>query len=107
VSKNPAFYPLVKDALTQPFAGAMFDDKRRETLLSFELAQKLEKRCADILRPYEPYPPWQEAMLTYRVRCYTLSHDPIRERAIRELDLFNANQPMAFGKGLEFVHSSP
>jgi hypothetical protein len=76
-------------------------------LLALDMVPKLEAGCVEIIRPYEPYVPWREEFLSWRSRCYALAHHANQERAQLELDEFNRNLPMAFGKGLDFVRASP
>ena len=106
-TRNADSIPLVREAIGKPFALAMFDDTRRATLLALDMVPKLEAGCTEIIRPYEPYVPWREELLSWRSRCYTLARHPNQERAKMDLDQFNRNVPMAFGKGLDFVRASP
>ena len=106
-AKNSATIGLIREALSKPFALSMFDDNRNATLLALDMVQKLDSGCTEILRPYEPYVPWREELLSWRARCYALAHHPNQERAQAELDEFNRNVPMPFGKGLDFVRAGP
>jgi spermidine synthase len=98
---------LMREALSKPFALNMFDDSRRATVLALDMVQKLDSGCIEILRPFEPYVPWREELLSWRTRCYSLAHHPEQQRAQKELDEFNRNVPMPFGKGLDFVRAGP
>jgi hypothetical protein len=98
---------LVHEALSQPFALNMFDESRRATLLALDMVKKLDSGCIEILRPFEPYVPWREELLAWRARCYALARHPEHARAQRELDEFNRNVSMPFGKGLDFVRAGP
>ena len=71
------------------------------------MVPKLDSGCTEILRPYEPYVPWREELLSWRTRCYALAHHPNQERAQLDLEEFNRNLPMPFAKGLDFVRASP
>jgi predicted membrane-bound spermidine synthase len=106
-AKNGDTIGLVREAIGKPFALNMFDDARRATLLALDMVQKLDSGCVEVLRPYEPYVPWREELLSWRSRCYALAHDRNQERAQMELDEFNRNLAMPFGKGLDFVRASP
>jgi predicted membrane-bound spermidine synthase len=106
-TKNADAIGLVREALSKPFVLNMFDDSRRATLLSLDMVQKLDPGCVEILRPFEPYVPWREELLSWRTRCYGLTHHPEQQRAQLELDDYNRNVPMPFGKGLDFVRASP
>jgi spermidine synthase len=106
-TKSPAAIPLMKEALAQSFSVSMFDDARRNTLLALAMVPKIDSGCTDTLRPFEPYVPWREELLSWRSRCYTLAKDPRQERATAEHEEFTHNLPMPFGKGLDFVRASP
>jgi spermidine synthase len=106
-TRNADSIPLVREAMGKPFALSMFDDARRATLLALDMVPKLEAGCTEILRPYEPYVPWREELLSWRARCYALARHPNQERAQLELEQFTKNLPMPFAKGLDFVRASP
>jgi len=106
-TRNADAIPLVREALGKPFALAMFDDARRATLLALDMVPKQEAGCAEVLKSYEPYVPWREELLSWRTRCYALTRHPNQERAKLELEQFQRNLPMPFGKGLDFVRASP
>ncbi|MET0592547.1 MAG: fused MFS/spermidine synthase [Polyangiaceae bacterium] len=95
--------PLIREALGKPFVVNMFDDARRTVLLALDMVPTLSPSCAETLKPYEPYVPWREELLTWRSRCYGLVHGPNQERSNRELNEFKSNVPMPIGKGLDFV----
>lgn len=106
-AKNAETIPLLHEALSRPFALNMFDDARRATVLALDMVQKLDSGCIEILRPFEPYVPWREELLAWRTRCYSLAHHSDKDRAQKELDEFNRNVAMPFGKGLDFVRAGP
>jgi hypothetical protein len=105
-ARDPSTIPLLREALGKPFVVNMFDDSRRAVLLALDMVPKVEPTCGEILQPYEPYIPWRQELLAWRTRCYGLVRGPNQERAARELDEFNRNVPMPFGKGLDFVRVS-
>ena len=63
-AKNPETIGLLREALSKPFALNMFDDTRRGTVLALDMVQKPEPGCVEILRPFEPYVPWREEVLS-------------------------------------------
>jgi predicted membrane-bound spermidine synthase len=105
-ARDQSVIPRVREMLGRPFVVNMFDDSRRSVLLALDMVPKVEPTCTDVLKEYEPHVPWRQEFLGWRTRCYSLAKGPHQERATRELEEFNRNTPVPFGKGLDFVRVS-
>jgi len=73
------------DTLAEPFAVHVHDDQRLGARVVISTALDLARTCVAALDPVEPYPPWREPLLEYRVRCYTATDHPRREAAEADL----------------------
>jgi hypothetical protein len=98
--RHPPSMSALRRGLSQPFACSMFDEGRNEALLTLVRSQEIDATCVDALRPFEPYFPWIQDLLAWRVQCYDLVHHAEASRATRELKEFSGAQPMPIGDGL-------
>jgi spermidine synthase len=105
--RSPDLVAVLRPALEQPFAVLMLDEARSDAILSFVLAREPDPTCAEALRAFEPYVPWHQALLNWRLRCYKMLHHADAERAEQELQRFVQDQPSQFGSGLNFVRVGP
>jgi hypothetical protein len=106
-ARSPESIGVLRPALEAPFSVLMLDDVRNETILSMVMARDPDPTCADALRPFEPYVPWHQALLTWRSRCYKMLTHPESDRAEIDLARFTRDQPFQFGSGLNFVRVGP
>jgi spermidine synthase len=106
-ARSPESIAVLRPALEAPFSVLMFDDARNETILAMVAARDPDPTCADALRPFEPYVPWHQALLTWRARCYKMLSHPESDRAETDLARFTRDQPFQFGSGLNFVRVGP
>jgi hypothetical protein len=106
-ARNVDSIVVLRPALEQPFSVLMLDEARSETILSFVAARPPDQSCAEVLTPFEPYVPWHQPLLKWRAQCYKMLHHAEADRAERELERFQKDQPVAFGSGLNFVRVGP
>jgi spermidine synthase len=105
MSRDASTVKMLKAAIEQPFAAQMLDESRREILLKLAVARDPDASCAQALTTYEPYPLWQEPLLTWRARCYELLHHADAARAAQERDEYQRNEPGALSEGARLVRS--
>jgi spermidine synthase len=105
ISRDASTLKILKAAIEQPFAAQMLDESRREILLKLAVARDPDASCAQALTTYEPYPLWQEPLLTWRARCYELLHHADAARAAQERDEYQRNEPGALSEGARLVRS--
>jgi hypothetical protein len=61
------------------------DNERLSTPLKISEAIDVPGTCVAALDPLEPYPPWNEHVLAYRVRCYTETRHARLDKAEADL----------------------
>jgi hypothetical protein len=104
VQRDPNSLKILRGALEQPFAGLMLDESRREILLKLAVARDPDANCAQALTTYEPYPLWQQPLLTWRARCYEMLHHADAARAAQERDEYESNEPTGISDQNRLVH---
>lgn len=99
VEMSQASAPLSGRFLTllqQPFAVGMLDASRLTTQLSLSEIEGLTAHCAQVAAEVEPYIPWQQDFLLWRLNCYHLLKLPQSQSASLDLNLFLAQKPKPF-----------
>ncbi|MFO0755014.1 MAG: fused MFS/spermidine synthase [Byssovorax sp.] len=89
------------DALGEPFAASLLDDRRNQTRVVLTRLFDLRSRCGEALAPLEPYVPYNDDFLFWRAVCYAELNDPRAKRAEQDLLDLRAQKPPAFRVGLE------
>ncbi|MCW5807138.1 MAG: fused MFS/spermidine synthase, partial [Deltaproteobacteria bacterium] len=90
---DPASGRRVFDALAEPWAARVHDAQRLAARLKLSEAVDVAGTCVAALDAVEPYPPWVEQVLEYRVRCYTETRHARLRTAERELAEWRALAP--------------
>lgn len=90
----------LSDALAEPFAARLLDEPRWRTRVALAVALDDPRACTEALAASEPDPPWEEAFLQDRWRCYQRAHHPLAEPARRDLETFRAAEPPSLEAGL-------
>jgi hypothetical protein len=94
-AERPDLAPRIYTSLSEPFSIYSLDHQRRSTALA--IARRLEDGCGprvvESLRRFEPWIPWERAVLTLRAQCYEEAKDPLAATAKRQLAEFLAAQP--------------
>ncbi len=80
-------------ALGEPFAVSQFDDLRLRIRLELAEVTDFAGRCGIALEPLEPHVPWEESLLTLRLRCYQTIDDPRLPAAQRDFESFLTHSP--------------
>jgi spermidine synthase len=93
IGRDANSFKIIRPALEEPFVGLMLDESRREILLKLAVAREPDATCAKALSSYEPYPLWQQPLLTWRARCYEMLNHADAARATQERDEFDQNEP--------------
>lgn len=99
VEMSQASPPLAARFLTllqQPFAVGMLDDSRLTARISLSEIGGLAAHCAQVAAAAEPYIPWQQHFLLWRLNCYRLLKLPQTQQAFADLELFLQQQPKPF-----------
>ena len=99
VEMSQASAPLSGRFLTllqQPFAVGMLDASRLTTQFSLSEIEGLTAHCAQVAAEVEPYIPWQQDFLLWRLNCYHLLKLPQSQSASMDLNLFLAQKPKPF-----------
>jgi spermidine synthase len=92
VASDMAYVAPWLDALSQPFAVFVNDLTRDNVRLQIAWALgETHSACVDVLTKLEPEMDWTESMLQFRLRCYSRHGHPLRDRAQKELERFQAN----------------
>jgi spermidine synthase len=89
---DPTVGRVVFDALAEPFAVHVHDDQRIGARIVIAELIYVGADCVAALDPIEPYPPWRESLLDYRVRCYSATHHPRLFDAEADLARWRAEQ---------------
>lgn len=87
--------------LQQPFAVGMLDDSRHTTLFALSELEGFTAHCAQVVAQVEPYVPWQQDFLLWRLNCYRLLKLPQTSSAFADLNLFLAQKPKPFAAELK------
>jgi spermidine synthase len=103
LGRDPAVNKILRPAIDQPFAAMMLDESRREILLKLAVGREPDNTCAQALTSYEPYPLWQQPLLTWRARCYELLRHADAARAAQERDEYDRNEPGSMAEGARLV----
>jgi len=91
---DPSSAPTIYEALRQPFAAHAVNTSRNVARLAVASAFDFKGRCREPLNELEPWTPWTARILTLRRDCYGQNNDPRLAVAVRELDDFNAGEPL-------------
>lgn len=86
--------------LATPFAVAVGNDRRERTRLALAWTIDWPRLCTEALAPLEPAVPWNEELLSRRVRCYQATGDARLAAARRDLARFRAHEPLRIDSGL-------
>lgn len=76
-------------AIAKPFPIYIVETTRKLTVLALASMQ-LDRRCLDVLQPYEPDPPWARPVLLFRRDCYRRFAAPLAPAASEDLRRFDA-----------------
>ena len=87
--------------LDKPFAVGMLDASRLNTELSLVEIEGFTAHCAQVAAAVEPYVPWQQDFLLWRLNCYRLLKLPQAQQALADLALFRAQEPKPFAAELK------
>jgi hypothetical protein len=87
-------------ALEQPFAVRMFDERRLTTRLWLTRSLGAPGLCVQALAPFEPHVRWEESFLTYRYQCYRRQGHPLAGQAREDLEELLAQSPPRLERGL-------
>jgi spermidine synthase len=90
---DPAISRRLYDQLAQPFAGYRFEHHRKivRSLLAENLGQAT---MIEAFEAMEPYVPWIRRTLERRAQVYAEANHPLAERAAREWELYQRNEPV-------------
>ena len=80
-------------ALAAPLAALRFEELRLRLRLEIAQVADFDHRCRPALAPFEPAMPWEESILTVRLRCYRATDDPRLAAARDDLTAFLADAP--------------
>lgn len=89
------------DLLAEPFAVGASDDQRRLARLQIAASVPREGVCLEAMADLEPWVPWDEGMLSGRLRCYEEHDHPLQWLARQELAEFRSHEPPDLDRGLE------
>ena len=94
--QKPELGSRVLDALRPQFALRLLNEVRIEEAFLIGSAGELGPGCGRLLEPVEPFVPFTDAWLGYRVRCYSQTGDPRLAGAYDDLRRFEARgrQPL-------------
>jgi hypothetical protein len=87
--------------MEQPFAVRVLDEQRMNLLVQLSTLIDYKRLCARALAPFEPHPSWRKEFLAGRWRCYEETGDPRAPAAKRDLEAWNALEPLPFATGLK------
>lgn len=90
---EPATSERLFAALAEPFAVSQFDDLRLRVRLELAQVTDFAARCGPALAPLEPHVPWEESILTLRLRCYQTIRDTRLAAAQQDFESFLAESP--------------
>jgi spermidine synthase len=82
--------PPLLDALKQPFAVHVAQERRFLTYVAIASDKGLKERCSEALESIEPWVPWEEGYLRARLKCYEQSDSPYLRRASDDIVEFLA-----------------
>jgi len=88
--QKPELAPRVLASLREEFALGMLNEVRLEVAFLVGSLNDPGEDCARLFEPMEPYVPFTQPWLDYRLRCYTRTDDPRLVTAFDELRRFEA-----------------
>ncbi|MEZ5332958.1 MAG: fused MFS/spermidine synthase [Thermoanaerobaculia bacterium] len=91
--EDPASGRRLWDALRLPLPVYLEEEQRRRTLLDLARILDFPALCEEALRPFEPWVPWEDAILASRVECYRENRSPLLARALGDLTRYRASTP--------------
>jgi spermidine synthase len=103
ISRDANALKILRTSIEEPFAGLMLDEARREILLKLAVLREPDANCAQALSSYEPYPLWQQPLLSWRARCYEMLRHADAARAAKERDEYDSNEPAGINDSNRFV----
>lgn len=91
--QSPARALILQEALAEPFAVGLANDRRLLAHLELVQATGRDGLCAAAFASWEPHVPWQEYFLHRRMQCYEQTGHPLRDRARSDLRDFLEDAP--------------
>lgn len=89
--------PDVLRMLSRPFSVYANEPARGQARLRIASALGQGRpACLELFSSMEPNVPWTLPMLQFRAACYAAHASPLRERALGDIDLFDASEPEPF-----------
>jgi len=96
VAAHPEYAQRLAEALRAPFCLAALDEDRKR--LGVDVASLVSPAYASsFVEAYEPHVPWEDGFLSYRVRCYEATGNPLLAQAQQDYGQYLAETPTAFG----------
>jgi hypothetical protein len=88
--------------LAHPFALRVNESVRDRTRLRLAIALGASHSgCVQVFESFEPYPPWNDTTLEFRLACYDAHHHPLRDQAQRDLEKYRSYAATDFESLLE------
>ncbi len=78
--------------LLQPFAGGVSESRRMDALF-FTAAKASPESGLAVLEAMEPYIPWELNFLEAREECYSLTENPLQEKAMEDFENYRKWEP--------------
>jgi hypothetical protein len=78
----------------------MLDQERLSTVVELSAYLDPKEHCAEALAALEPHVPWRLSPLSFRLRCYQDTGNPLAGAARRDLTTYLAAEPLPFAAGL-------
>jgi predicted membrane-bound spermidine synthase len=100
-AEDPVAGRRLYDLLREPLPLYLEEERRRRTALDLALALDFEGLCAEALRPYEPWAPWDRRLLAARVDCYRANRSPLLRRALDDLERLRRSAPPELDAGIQ------
>ena len=95
--RRPDLAARMFDGLKSPFAIRALEDERLATEANLTRLLDFKRQCHGAVAALEPHVPWSRSFLTLRLDCYRAVGDPRLGTAIRDLEDFEAREPVALG----------
>jgi spermidine synthase len=100
LATTPARAAPLWEALKEPFAAHIENDKRLMRRFTLAGALDFATHCVEALEPMEPWVPFTPSFLTDRVRCYQANSHPLLDRALEDVETLVRLGTPEFGGGV-------
>ena len=104
-AEDPAAGRRLYDLLREPLPLYLEEERRRRAALDLAIALDFEGLCAEALRPYEPWAPWDRTLLAARVDCYRANRSPLLRRALADRERLRRSAPPDLDAGVQVGRS--